>query len=56
MEPSKAWYIKFPLDAYALGPIRFDHLADEAEVRKYAKTWAGVKRLPKHFQCWPTDD
>jgi hypothetical protein len=56
MEPSKAWYIKFPGDAYALGPIRFNHEANETEVREYAKEWAGVKRLPKGFQCWPTDD
>lgn len=53
---SKAWYIKFPLDAYALGPIRFDVEVDEIEVRKYSKRWSGVKRLPRYFECWITND
>jgi hypothetical protein len=53
---SKAWYISFPCDAYALGPIRFDHEADEQEVRQYARNWAGVTRLPNGFECWTTND
>jgi len=50
---AKKWYIKFPLDAYALGPVTFENEVDEIEVRKYAKRWEGVKQLPKHFECWP---
>jgi hypothetical protein len=53
---SKAWYIKFPCDAYALGPIRFTEPATEKDARQYARRWAGVKRLVKGFQCWPTND
>lgn len=53
---SKAWYIKFPCDAYALGPIRFDKEVDEKAVRKYARGWAGVRKLSKGFECWPTND
>lgn len=49
---SKAWYIKFPLDVYALGPVRFDNPVGEKEVREYARKWSGVKRLPQGFQCW----
>ena len=47
------WYVKFPADAYALGPVEFKGLATEAEVREWAKRWADVRRLPRGFQCWP---
>jgi len=53
---SKAWYIKFPCDAYALGPVRFSNPANEKEVRAYAKEWGGYKRLPVGFECWITND
>jgi hypothetical protein len=53
---SKAWYIKFPLDAYALGPVRFMTPVGETAVRKWAREFDGVKRLPRGFQCWPTND
>lgn len=54
------WYLKFPLDAYALGPVAFDRQKypkppNEKEVRDYARTWEGVKRLPRGFECWPTN-
>ena len=49
---SKTWYIKFPLDAYALGPVHFPTEVGEKEVRKYAREFEGVKRLPKGFECW----
>ena len=46
------WYIKFPLDAYAMGPIDF-HIDDtEKEVRQYAREFEGVTRLPRGFECW----
>lgn len=44
------FYIMFPTDAYALGPVP---ARTEAEARQWAREWAGVKRLPKGFQCWP---
>lgn len=53
---SRAWYIKFPADAYALGPVRFEVPATEREVRDYARIFAGVSVLPRGFECWPTND
>ncbi len=51
---SKKWYIKFPLDAYAMGPIEFREPVDEEYVRKYAREFSGCKRLSHSFSCWPT--
>jgi hypothetical protein len=53
------WFIKFPADAYALGPVYFDpdkysEAPNEKDVREYARQWEGVKRLPRGFECWPT--
>lgn len=58
---SNAWYIKFPADAYALGPVRFEKPVGEREVRKYAREFeygknTEGKRLPHGFACWATDD
>ncbi len=50
---AKRWYIKFPLDAYALGPVEFIGKVGENKVRKYARDFVGCKRLPIGFQCWP---
>lgn len=50
---AKKWYIKFPLDAYALGPINFYDEVNEQKVREWARKFEGVKRLPNGFQCWP---
>jgi len=49
---AKKWYIKFPLDAYALGPVEFDKPVGEKEVREYARKFEGCKRLPRGFECW----
>lgn len=49
---STAWYMLWPGDAYAMGPVRFKEPKTEAEFRAYAREWAGVKRLPEDFQCW----
>jgi hypothetical protein len=46
------WYVKFPLDAYAMGPVDFHDEATEKEVRQWARKWEGVKRLPRGFACW----
>ena len=56
MNTSKAWYISFPCDAYALGPIRFDEPVGESKAKAWAREWAGVTRLPNGFQCWTTSD
>ncbi|MCX5814882.1 MAG: hypothetical protein NTX75_01385 [Proteobacteria bacterium] len=58
MQRSWKWYIKFPQDAYALGPVEFSRKEyekppDEKDVREYARGWEGVKRLPRGFECWP---
>ncbi|MEN6549944.1 MAG: hypothetical protein ABFE07_28205 [Armatimonadia bacterium] len=58
---SRAWYIKFPQDAYALGPVRFAQPVGESRVREWTRKWEfGMehfkgKRLPTGFQCWPAD-
>ena len=49
------WYIKFPMDAYALGPVDFGKPVSEKEVRQYARDFEGCKRLPIGFECWPTN-
>jgi hypothetical protein len=53
---SKAWYIKFPMDAYALVPIRFEEEVGVEQVRAYARKFEGCKRLPENFECWTTND
>lgn len=42
------------MDAYALGPFRFERAKTEREFREYLRDWEGVKRLPKNVQIWPT--
>lgn len=50
---SKRWYVKFPLDAYALGPVKFSKPVGERKVREWARWFEGVSRLPLGFGCWP---
>ena len=50
---SNAWYAKFPLDAYALGPIRFEKPITEKAFRDYLRKWEGCKRLT-NVQIWVT--
>jgi len=52
---AKRWYIKFPMDAYAMGPVEFKEPVNERAVRKYAREFEGVNRLPVGFQCWITN-
>ena len=59
MNRSWKWYIKFPTDAYAMGPIEFDKniydkAPNEKDVRAYAREWEGSRRLPTRFECWTT--
>ena len=50
---SKAWYAKFPLDAYAIGPFRFENPITELAFRKHLRKWEGCKRLIG-VQIWVT--
>lgn len=43
------WYMKFPRDAYALGPIALPNMR---AVREWARWFSGCKRLPRGFQAW----
>ena len=51
---SKAWYVHFPEDAYALGPFRFNEPVTEEQARAEVRDWVGkeLKRLPNGFQIW----
>ena len=56
---SSAWYVKFTLDAYALGPFRFPEPVTEAEARAEARRFHhGLEHqdrpLPRGTQLWPT--
>ena len=53
---SKAWYIKFPRDVYALGPIRFENEVGENEVKDWAREWSGTSKLPNGLEYWTTSD
>ena len=45
----KRYYISFPRDAYALGPIEAE---SKKAAREWARNWAGVVRLPRGFAVW----
>ena len=51
---STRWYVKFPLDAYALGPFQFARPVCARACRAYVRQWAGIRRLPRGTQVWPT--
>jgi len=51
---SAAWYAKFPSDAYAIGPFRFEKPVTEREARAYVRRWDKLTRLPRGTQVWPT--
>lgn len=50
---SRAWYVKWPQAAYAIGPMYFDPPITEHELRERIRRIEGLKRLPNGFQCWP---
>jgi len=59
MGKSNAWYVKFPLDCYALGPLRFPQPVTEREARAEARRFHhGLqyqdRPLPHGTQVWPT--
>ena len=45
------WFIYYPGDTYALGPIEIT-ANNKRAVREWAREWSKVKRLPNGFQCW----
>lgn len=47
------YYIKFPGSTYALGPITANN---KEEVIKFAREFAGLKKLPKGFEFWKADE
>ncbi len=47
-----AYYLKFPGDAYALGPAEF---RNERAARAWARWFSGYRRLPRTFQVWRAD-
>ncbi len=49
---AKAWYVKYPLDAYALGPYRFDEPAKATEAIELALSAFGERPC----EVWPTGD
>jgi hypothetical protein len=51
---STRWYVKFPIDAYALGPFEFTRPIGARACRAYVREWAGVKCLPRGTQVWST--
>ena len=51
---SNAWYVLFPGNAYALGPVRFDKAISKAAMREWAKNWYGNK-LPRGTQIWSAE-
>lgn len=53
---ARRWFIKFPSDAYALGPVSFQKPVTESTVRQYAREFDGLKRLPVNFACWPAGE
>lgn len=49
------WYIHYPSDAYAMGPIELPADYKEADVRKYAREFSGCYKLPNGFSCWKSN-
>lgn len=50
---ARRWYIKFPRDAYALGPVEFKTAVGERQVRALARDFEKVPRLPQGTAVWP---
>lgn len=51
-----AWYYHLPCNPYAYGPMRFDRLVSEREVRERIREVWGYKRLPRGTEVWITKD
>ena len=47
---AKAWYVKYPLDAYALGPLRFERPVDAKEAAMRAEELFGGPPT----EVWPS--
>jgi len=46
---AKAWYVKYPLDAYALGPYRYEEFASAEQAAEEAESQFGEKPT----EVWP---
>lgn len=49
---SSKWYVHFPGDTYALGPIYFEKEVGEKTVRNYIRNLYKLKRLPNNTEIW----
>ena len=56
---SRAWYVHFPGEVYANGPVRFDEDISEQGFRAWVREWLSgpianqtVRRLPPGTQVW----
>ncbi len=47
---AKAWYVKYPLDAYALGPYRFEEAVKATEAIEIALEQFGERPC----EVWPS--
>jgi len=52
---SYLWYALYYRDVYAVGPLRFDHLATEQEARKEIRNIFGCKTT-RWWKFWPTTE
>lgn len=58
---ASSWYVKFPLDVCAMGPVKFDRLVDDQAVLQWARDFEGNPALslegsgdsPTQIQVWP---
>ena len=59
---ASSWYVKFPSDAYGLGPVRFVAPVDEQAALQWARDWSHNQALvlddsddnnPNRIQVWP---
>jgi hypothetical protein len=51
---AQKWYMKWPADSYAIGPVEFPAPVGVADVRRRAIELDGGT-LPAEWECWPAD-
>lgn len=56
MKSAKSWYYQYPRSVYANGPARYKEKMTEREFRSHVRDLDKVKRLPRGFECWTTND
>jgi hypothetical protein len=50
---SRRWYVKWPNQPYAFGPIDYGTEVSEQQVRELSRRGHKLRRLPRGWQCWP---